>query len=59
MSCVAAYYGEEDICRELFKHIPAVTRSSLPTKPENALVEELCYEGDLVNYIKRIVVTIN
>lgn len=47
MSSVAAYYGEEDICRELFKHIPAVTKSSLPTKPENALVEELCYEGDL------------
>ena len=44
---IAAYYGEEDICRELFKHIPAPTRSSLPTKPENALVEELCYEGDL------------
>ena len=43
----AAYYGEEDICRELFKHIPAATRSSLPTKPENAMVEELCYEGEL------------
>ena len=42
-----AYYGEEDICRELFKHIPALTKSSLPTKPENALVEELCYECDL------------
>ena len=42
---LAAYYGEEDICRELFKHIPATTKSSLPTKPENALVEELCYEG--------------
>ena len=44
---IAAYYGEEDICRELFKHIPAPTKSSLPTKPENALVEELCYEGEL------------
>ena len=44
---LAAYYGEEDICRELFKHIPASTKSSLPTKPENAMVEELCYEGDL------------
>ena len=43
----ASYYGEEDICRELFKHIPAPTKSSLPTKPENAMVEELCYEGDL------------
>ncbi len=43
----AAYYGEEDICRELFKHIPAPTKSSMPTKPENAMVEELCYESDL------------
>ena len=44
---LAAYYGEEDICRELFKHIPAPTKSSMPTKPENAMVEELCYESDL------------
>ena len=44
---LAAYYGEEDICRELFKHIPASTKSSLPTKPENALIDELCYEGEM------------
>ena len=44
---IAAYYGEEDIARELFKHIPASTKSSLPTKPENALIEELSYEGEM------------
>ena len=31
----------------MFKHIPAHTKSTLPTKPENALVEDLCYECDL------------
>ena len=44
---IAAYYGEEDIARELFKFIPATTKSSQPTKPENALIADLCYEGDL------------
>jgi ankyrin repeat protein len=44
---IAAYYGEEDITRELFKHIPAHSKTSQPTKPENALVEALCYESDL------------
>ena len=44
---IAAYYGEEDIARELFKHIPAHLKTSLPTKPELALIEALCYESDL------------
>ena len=44
---IAAFYGEEEITRELFKHIPAHTKTTLPTKPENALVEDLCYEFDL------------
>ena len=44
---IAAYYGEEEIARELFKHIPAHTKSTLPTKPENALIDDLCYECDL------------
>ena len=43
----SAFFGEEEIARELFKHIPAHTKSTLPTKPENALVEDLCYECDL------------
>ena len=42
-----AFFGEEEIARELFKHIPAHTKSTLPTKPENALIEDLCYECDL------------
>ena len=44
---IAAFFGEEEIARELFKHIPAYTKSTLPTKPENALIEDLCYECDL------------
>ena len=44
---IAAFFGEEEIARELFKHIPAHTKSTLPTKPENALIEDLCYECDL------------
>ena len=44
---IAAYYGEEEITRELFKFIPAVTKSAQPTKPENALIMDLCYESDL------------
>ena len=64
---IAAYFGEEEITRELFKHIPAYTTTSQvswickkkctdymflilqPTRPENALIAELCYEsGKLV-----------
>ena len=44
---IAAYFGEEDIARELFKHIPAHTKTTMPTKPENALIDELCYESEL------------
>jgi hypothetical protein len=35
--------------RELFKHIPASSRSSQPTRPETALIMELAHE---VNKIK-------
>ena len=42
---IAAYFGEEEITRELFKHIPAYTTTSQPTRPENALIPELCYES--------------
>ena len=58
---IAAYFGEEEITRELFKHIPAYTTTSQvstilkkadhnilisqPTRPENALIAELCYES--------------
>ena len=44
---IASYFGEEEITRELFKHIPAYITTTMPTKPENALIEELCYESDL------------
>ena len=44
---IAAYYGEEEICRELFKHIPAHTKTTMPTKPDMALIEALAYEADL------------
>ena len=33
--------------RELFKHIPAHTKTTLPTKPENALIPALAYECQL------------
>ena len=58
---IAAYFGEEEITRELFKHIPAYTTTSQvslnrfkhnflilimqPTRPENALIAELCAES--------------
>ena len=44
---IAAYFGEEDTASELFKHIPAHTKTSMPTKLENALIDELLYESDL------------
>ena len=44
---IAAFYGEEDICRELFKHIPASTKSDIPKKLENSLIPELADEGEL------------
>ena len=44
---IAAFYGEEEISRELFKFIPANTKSSQPTRPENALIADFGYEGDL------------
>ena len=44
---IASYLGEEEITRELFKHIPAYITTTMPSKPENALIEELCYEADL------------
>ena len=39
---IAAYFGEEDIASELFKHISAHTKSSMPSKPENDLIDEFC-----------------
>ena len=44
---IASYYGEEEIARELFKHIPASTRSAQPTRPETALIPELAHEAEL------------
>ena len=44
---IAAYYGEEDIVRELFKHIPASTKTDMAKKPENALIPELASESDM------------
>ena len=44
---IAAYFGEEEITRALFKYIPAHTKSSRPTRPESALITELAQERDL------------
>ena len=44
---IAAYFGEEEIARQLFRYIPVNTKSSKPTKQENALIEELCDEYEM------------
>ena len=48
---IAAYFGEEEITRELFKHIPAYTTTAQPTRPENALIADLCRESGLITHL--------
>ena len=44
---VAAFYGEEDIVRELMRHVPPSVKSEVPTVPASSLVRELAAEGGL------------